>query len=47
MVSGLVAEKYKIKVNLLAISPDHGIKVYKQKYQKAKDIYMIQDLFKR
>ena len=47
LVSGLVDEKYRIKVNLLAISPDHAIKVYKQKYPKAEDIYVIQDLFKR
>ena len=46
LVSGLVDEKYRIKVNLFAISPDHAIKVYKQKYPKAKDIYVIQDLFK-
>ena len=47
LVSGLVDEKYRIKVNLLAISPDHAKKVYKQKYPKAEDIYVIQDLFKK
>ena len=47
LISGLIDEKYRIKVNLFAISPDHAIKVYKQKYPKAKDIYVIQDLFKR
>ena len=30
LVSGLVDEKYKIKVNLLAISSDHSIMIYKQ-----------------
>ena len=41
-ISGLVDDKYRIKVNLLAISPDHAIKVFKQKYPKADDIYVIQ-----
>ena len=47
LISGLVDEKYRIKVNLLAISPDHAIKIYKEKYPKAKDIYVIQNLFKK
>ena len=46
LISGLVDEKYRIKVNLLAISPDHAIKVFQQKYPKAKEIYVIQNLFK-
>ena len=46
LISGLVDEKYRIKVNLLAISPDHAIKVFQQKYPKAQDIYVIQNLFK-
>ena len=47
LISGLVDDKYRIKVNLLAISPDHAIKVFKQKYPKADDIYVIQNLFKK
>ena len=47
LISGLVDDKYRIKVNLLAISPDHAIKVFHQKYPKAKDIYVIQNLFKK
>ena len=47
LISGLVDEKYRIKVNLLAISPDHAIKVFQQKYPKAQDIYVIQNLFKK
>ena len=47
LISGLVYDKYRIKVNLLAISPDHAIKVFKQKYPKADDIYVIQNLFKK
>ena len=27
-------------------SPDHAIKVFKQKYPNSEDIYVIQDLFK-
>ena len=47
LISGLVDDKYRIKINLLAISPDHAIKVFKQKYPKADDIYVIQNLFKK
>ena len=47
LISGLVDDKYRIKVNLLAISPDHAIKVFKQKYPKADDIYVIQNFFKK
>ena len=47
LISGLVDDKYRIKVNLLAISPDHAIKVFKQKYPNADDIYVIQNLFKK
>ena len=46
-ISGLVDGKYRIKVTLLAISPDHAIKVFKQKYPNADDIYVIQNLFKK
>ena len=45
LISGLVDE-YRIKINLFAISPNHAIKVFQQKYPKAEDIYMIQELFK-
>ena len=47
LISGLVDDKYRIKLNLLAISPDDAIKVFKQKYPKADDIYVIQNLFKK
>ena len=46
LISGLVNE-YRIKTNLFAISPNHAIKVFKQKYPKAEDIYVTQDLFKK
>ena len=45
LISGMVDE-YRIKTNLFAISPSHAIKVFQQKYPKAEDIYVIQDLFK-
>ena len=45
LISGLVDE-YRIKIHLFAISPNHAIKVFQQKYPKAEDIYVIQDLFK-
>ena len=45
LISGLVGE-YRIKINLFAISPNHAIKVFQQKYPQAEDIYVIQDLFK-
>ena len=44
LISGLVDDKYRIKVNLMAISPDHAKKVFQQKYPKAEDIYLIQQL---
>ena len=47
LISGLVDDKYRIKINLMAISPDHAIKVFKQKYPKADDIYVIQNFFKK
>ena len=46
LISGLVDE-YRIKTNLFAISPNHAIQVFQQKYPKAHDIYVIQDLFKK
>ena len=45
LISGLVDE-YRVKINLFAISPNHAIKVFQQKFPKAEDIYVIQDLFK-
>ena len=45
LISGLV-DAYRIKTNLFAISPNHAIKVFQQKYPKAEDVYVIQDLFK-
>ena len=46
IISGLVDE-YRIKTNLFAISPNHAIKVFQQKYPKAEDMYVIQNLFKK
>ncbi len=45
LISGVV-DKYRIKTNLFAISPNHAIKVFQQKYPKVVDIYVIQNLFK-
>ena len=45
LISGLVDE-YRIKISLFAISPNHAIKVFQQKYPKAENIYVIQDLLK-
>ena len=45
LISGLV-EEYRIKTNLFALSPSHAIKVFQQKYPKAQDIFVIQNLFK-
>ena len=45
LISGIV-DDYRIKTNLFAISPNHAIKVFQQKYPKAEDIYVIQNLFK-
>ena len=46
LISGLVDE-YRVKINLFAISPNDAIKVFQQKFPKAQDIYVIQDLFKK
>ncbi len=46
LISGLV-DDYRIKTKLFAISPNHAIKVFQQKYPRAEDIYVIQELFKR
>ena len=45
LISGLL-EDYRIKINLFAISPNHEIKVFQQKYPEANNIYTIQDIFK-
>ena len=46
IISGLI-DDYRIKINLFAISPNHAIKVFQQKYPEAEDIYVIQNLFNR
>ena len=46
LISGLV-DDYRIKTNILAISPSHAIKVFQEKYPDANDIYVIQNLFKK
>ena len=45
-MSGLV-DAYRIKTNLFALPPNHAIKVFQQKYPKAEDICLIQNLFKK
>jgi len=45
LIYGL-ADEYRIKTNLFAIFSNHVIKVFQQKYPEAKDICVIQDLFK-
>ena len=45
LISGQV-DTYRVKVNLFASSPSSAINVFKQKYPKAEDIYIIQNLFK-
>ena len=37
LISGLV-DKYRIKINLFALSPNSAISVFKQKYPNAEDI---------
>ena len=46
LVSGLVGE-YRIKTNIFALSPNSAVKVFQQKYPEAKDVYVIQNLFRR
>ena len=46
IISGLV-DGYRIKVPIYAMSPNTAVKVYQQKYPKATDVFLIQDLFKR
>ena len=45
LISGQVDE-YRIKVNIFAMSPNTAIKIFQQKYPNAKDIYVIQGVFK-
>ena len=47
LIPCLVDDKFRIKVNLMAISPDDAIKVFQQKYPKAEDAYEIKNLFKK
>ena len=46
LISGLV-DAYRIKVNLFAASPSSAINIFKQKYPKAEDIFVIQNLFNK
>ena len=46
IISGLV-DGYRIKFPIYAMSPNTAIKIYQQKYPNAKDIFIIQDLFKK
>ena len=46
LISGLV-DTYRIKLNLFALSPNSAIRIFKQKYPSAEDVYVMQDLFKR
>ena len=46
LISGLV-NKYRIKLNLFASSPNTAVDIFKQKYPKAEDIFVIQDLFRK
>ena len=45
IISGLL-NGFRVKVAIYAMSPSFAIKVFQQKYPKAKDIYVIQDIFK-
>ena len=45
LISGLV-DTYRIKLNLFALSPNSAIRIFKQQYPSAEDVYVIQDLFK-
>ena len=38
-------DEYRIK-SFFPVSPNHAIRVFQQKYPKAEDIYVIQDLCK-
>ena len=38
---------YRIKIKLFPISPNHALNLFQQKYPKAEDIYVIQNLIKK
>ena len=40
-------DNYRMKVNLFSASPNSAINIFKQKYSKAEDIFVIQNLFKK
>jgi hypothetical protein len=46
LISGLV-DKYRVKVKIFASSPNAAVSVFKQKYPKAEEIFVIQDLFRQ
>ena len=46
LISGLV-NNYRIETSIFTISPNHAIKVFQQKYPKAEDIFVLQNLFKK
>ena len=46
VISGSI-DSYRIKVNLFAASPSSAISIFKQKYPEARDIFVIQDIFKK
>ena len=46
LISGLV-DTYRVKLNLLALSPKSAVSIFKKKYPNAEDIFVIQDLFKK
>ena len=46
LISGQI-EGYRIKINIIAMSPKTAVKIFQEKYPKAKDIYVIQGVFKR
>ena len=43
LISGLI-DDYRIKTNIFAISQNHAINVFQQKYPNATDIYLIQKI---
>ena len=46
LLSGLI-NNYRIKTYIYSTSPVHAIKIFKQKFQNAEDIYVIQEFFKK
>ncbi len=45
VISGFI-DTYRVKINIFASSPSSAISIFKKKYPKAKDVFVIQDLFK-